>query len=134
MINNDFMKVIKGGEALECISIDDVYKFRAINREIYDKADMLGDLTGTILKVRDVKGINKIAIDTAQYSITLEDTDNNKLDSAISEIENILKSFVKRFSYLSSLTDEVADKYEYFVTTFSMVDVVKCGNSVVITI
>ena len=131
----DFMNTLNDKNLTnECININDVYTFRALNRDIYNKADMIGDLTGTIMKVRDVKGINKISIDVSQYSVSLEDSNQNKLDSAVAEINNILVSFVKRFSYLSSLTEEEADKYEYFITHFPMMDVVKCGNSGVITI
>ena len=140
----DFMKIIKiedeykfkGREANpdDCISIEDIYKFRTLNREVYDKAELLADLTGTLFKVRDVKGINKMSIDLSQYSISIEDSNEKKVSAAIVEIENILVSFLRRFSYLSSLDTESADKYEYFLDHFSVMDVIKCGNSATMTL
>ena len=132
---NDFIKVLniasKGSNNLD---INDLYNFRKLNREIYNKGDLIGDLNGDLMKIRDIKKINLISIDLSMYSITLEDPDEQKINSALAEINNVLRGFLKRFSYLSSLTSEEADKYELYLNTYSLIDIIKCGNSVLITL
>ena len=128
---NDFIKVLNIGNTL---TAEDMYNFRKLNREIYTKGDLIGDLNGDLLKVRDIKKINLISVDLAMFSITLEDSDEQKLSNALDEISRVLKGFLKRFSYLSSLSSEDADKYEYYLNMYPVIDVIRCGNSVTITI
>jgi hypothetical protein len=130
----DFIKVINMANNVNVnLSIEDIYNFRKLNREIYTKGDLIGDLNGDLLKVRDIKRINLISVDLTMFSITLEDTDDQKLSNALDEISKVLKGFLKRFSYLSSLTAEEADKYEYYLNMYPVIDVIKCGNSVLVT-
>ena len=68
------------------------------------------------------------------FSITLQDTDDKKLNIAINDIKNILKGFLRRFSYLSSLSYEDSDKYEYYLNMYPLYDIIKCGNQVIITL
>ena len=131
----DFIKVINMANTNNApLAMEDVYNFRKLNREIYTKGDLIGDLNGDLLKVRDIKGINLISVDLAMFSITLEDPDEQKISSALEEINNVLRRFLKRFSYLSSLTAEESDKYEYYLNMYSLIDIVKCGNSVIVTL
>ena len=133
---NDFIKVLNtaSNNTSNDLTIEDVYKFRKLNREIYTKGDLIGDLNGDLMKIRDVKRISLISIDLSMYSITLEDPDDQKISSALNEITNVLRNFLKRFSYLSSLSSEEADKYEHYLNTTSLIDVIKCGNSTLITL
>ena len=132
----DFIRVLNmaNNSANNNITIEDIYNFRKLNREIYTKGDLIGDLNGDLLKIRDVRKINLISVDLSMFSITLEDSDNKKLSLALDDINSVLKSFLRRFSYLSSLTAEDADKYEYYLNMYSMIDIVRCGNSVVVTL
>lgn len=131
----DFIRVLNMANNNPAIlTIEDVYNFRKLNREIYAKGDLIGDLNGDLLKIRDVRKINLISVDLSMFSITLEDPDDKKLSNALNDISSVLKGFLRRFSYLSSLTAEDADKYEYYLNMYPLIDVVKCGNSVVITL
>lgn len=131
----DFIRVLNmANNNPATLTIEDVYNFRKLNREIYTKGDLIGDLNGDLLKIRDVRKINLISVDLSMFSITLEDPDDKKLSNALNDISSVLKGFLRRFSYLSSLTTEDADKYEYYLNMYPLIDVVKCGNSVVITL
>lgn len=131
----DFIKVLNMANNNSAIlTIEDVYNFRKLNREIYAKGDLIGDLNGDLLKIRDIRKINLISVDLSMFSITLEDPDDKKLSNALNDISSVLKGFLRRFSYLSSLTAEDADKYEYYLNMYPLIDIVKCGNSVVITL
>ena len=132
---NDFIRVLNNIEVNpNTLTIEDVYNFRKLNREIYNKAELMGDLNGDLLKVRDIRRLNLIGVDLAMFSITLQDTDNKKLNMALADITNILKGFLKRFSYLSSLTYDESDKYEYYLNMYPLYDIIKCGNQIIITL
>lgn len=132
---NDFIKVLNNiGAESATLNINDIYNFRKLNREIYNKAELIGDLNGDLLKVRDIRRLNLISVDLAMFSITLQDTDDKKLNIAINDIKNILKGFLRRFSYLSSLSYEDSDKYEYYLNMYPLYDIIKCGNQVIITL
>ena len=131
----DFIRVLNmANNNSATLTIEDVYNFRKLNREIYTNGDLIGDLNGDLLKIRDVRKINLISVDLSMFSITLEDPDDKKLSNALNDISSVLKGFLRRFSYLSSLTAEDADKYEYYLNMYPLIDIVKCGNSVVVTL
>jgi len=134
-MSTDFIKMINSinSDTIN-LTIEDIYNFRKLNREIYNKAELIGDLNGDLLKVRDIRHINKIGVDLSNYTVELYDNNANNLNTAISDITNILKGFLKRFSYLSSLTYEDSDKYEYYLNMYPLIDVLKCGDSIIISL
>ena len=132
----DFIKVLNMNEngAVNALTIEDIYNFRKLNREIYTKGDLIGDLNGDLLKIRDIRKVSLISVDLNMFNVTLEDHDHKKLSNALDDIASVLQGFLKRFSYLSSLTSEDADKYEYYLNMYPLFDVVCCGNTVIVTL
>lgn len=112
------------------------YEYREIIREIYDKGELLYDLTGKLFDLRN-KYVIMMNVDIKSYYISFSVTDNKYADPLFRSIEAELRNFIHKYFYLSTklnpcTLDEflhsidnthilVQDKYNmYAINTYSV--------------
>lgn len=91
-------------------NINKYYEYRNIIREIYTKAEYIGDLNGKIFNLRDnFDFIKEIKTDLKSNFILISITDQNyTMDLVISGLREILLNFITEYYYMSpSLKDPV---------------------------
>ena len=110
--------------------INKTYQYRTYLHETYDKAEMLGDLTGRLLNIRMSSKLEGISVDVTGNCVIIEDKDDKKRKKAMKEINDELKEFAKKFSYLSSLPDTESDDFEKYLNTRQLYDTVEIGDQV----
>ncbi len=116
------------------VTINDIYEFRKFNRETFTKADMIGDLSGVLLNIRNITKVEKVFVDVSNFLLVFEDSKNqNRLGKSVIEADKALRDFLRRFSYMSNLPDELADKYELYLKSYPIFDIIQIGNSIKIS-
>ena len=112
-------------------NINKYYEYREIIREIYSKAELIGDLNGKIFNIRDnFDFVTEIKTDLRANFVSIAIPNKNAesmidmLDLAISGLREILLNFITEYYYMSTNLKDPTD-FMHWLACAEIFDVIQ---------